>query len=145
MKGEIFLHGGAGSHVGDETIVDVMNENVPFFPLRLGEPEAMTVLVAKAHVRYMFVPSLASDPRIVLAREAAVRLEVVVEMGDDESHIGILYADVPPGKRRTLDYINVPGNTFLVLVQEGKDCLINRAHIQLLRDHNPAIDDPLPE
>ena len=105
----------------------------------------MTVLVAKAHVRYMFVPSLAGDERIVSAREAAVRLEVVVEMGDDETLNGILYADLPPGKRRTLDYVNAPGNPFLVLVQEGKDALINRAHIQLLRDHDPAIDDPLPE
>lgn len=144
LLGQVFLHDGAGM-LPDETIVDLMNDPSPFFPLRLRDVEATTLLVSRSRVRYMFVPPLAADERICAERDAAMRLEVVVQIGDDESLSGILYAVLPPGKRRTLDFLNTPGEPFFVLVMDGRDCLINRAHVRYVRDHNPAIDGPLPE
>lgn len=143
LKGEVFLHDVSGAHAGGETIVDLLNEPSPFFPLRLSPPDPQTLLVAKAHVRFMFVPPLATDERIAELRRGSARLELVFDVGGDEVLSGVLYADCPPPNVRALDVLNATAERFLVLVQEGKDCLVGRSHIRHVRDHDPAIDRPL--
>jgi hypothetical protein len=144
LCGQVFLHEGAGM-VGDETLLGLLNDRSPFFPIRLHDAEQSTMLVAKAHVHYVLVASLGSDPRVAAEREAAMRLEIVVQIAEAETLNGILYALMPPGKRRTLDFLNTTGDPFFCLVMDGRDCLVNRTHVRSVRDHNPAIDGPLPE
>jgi hypothetical protein len=144
LCGQVFLHEGAGV-VGDETLLGLLNDRAPFFPLRLKDAEQSTLLVAKSHVHYVLVPSLGGDPRVATEREAAMRLEVVVQITETETLSGILYALMPPGKRRTLDFMNAAGEPFFCIVMDGRDCLVNRAHVRSVRDYNPAIDGPLPE
>jgi hypothetical protein len=144
LRGQVFLHDGAGL-MGNETLLGLLNDRAPFFPVRLHDPESTTLLVAKAQVRYMLVPSLGDDERVAAERVAAMRLEVVIQLGARETLQGILFALLPPGKRRTLDFLNAPGEPFFALVMEGRDCLVHRAYVQSVRDHNPAIDAPLPE
>ena len=144
LRGQVFLHEGAGM-AGDETLLGLLNDRSPFFPIRLHGPESSTLLVSKSHVLYVIAPSLGSDPRIAAEREAAMRLEIVVQVGEAEPLSGILYALMPPGKRRTLDFMNAAGEPFFCMVLDGRDCLVNRAQVRSVRDHNPAIDGPLPE
>jgi hypothetical protein len=138
VRGDVFIHRVTASHGGEETVDDVMNDDSVFFPVRLRAPEQGTVLVAKAHVHYMIVPPLGRDARVAMEREAAARLEVSVELADDEVLRGAIFAALPQDRRRTLDYLNAAGNTFFVLVQENNDCLVNRARVQLVRDVGPA-------
>jgi hypothetical protein len=144
LCGQVFLHEGAGM-VGDETLLGLLNDRSPFFPIRLHDAEQITLLVAKAHVHYVLVPSLGSEARVAAEREAAMRLEVVIQIAETEMLSGILYALMPPGKRRTLDFLNTTGEPFFCVVLEGRDCLVNRVHVRSVRDYNPAIDGPLPE
>jgi hypothetical protein len=144
LRGQVFLHEGAGM-AGDETVLGLLNDRAPFFPLRLHDAEQSTVLVAKSHVHYVLVPSLSSDPRMAAEREAAMRLEIVLQIAESETLSGILFAVMPPGKRRTLDFLNAAGEPFFCVVMEGRDCLVNRAQVRSVRDYNPAIDGPLPE
>ena len=132
LMGEVFLHPGSGAHAGDESISDLMNDDAPFFPLRGAD--GTIVLVAKNHVHFMYVPALGDDERVATARESAVRLDVNLELDDGKELSGALYAELPPGKKRTLDFLNAPGDAFVVLVQKEHDCLVNRTKIQLLRD-----------
>lgn len=134
IHGEVYLHHGAASHFGDENILDLMNDDAPFFPLRVNEPEAATMLVAKSHVHYMTVAPLRGDERVDTERAAAVRLDVTVELDDGESLSGAVYAELPPGKQRTLDFVNAPGTAFFVLVQRDRDCIVNRSRVQLVQD-----------
>ena len=138
VRGDVFIHRVTASHGGEENVGDVMNDDAVFFPVRLRAPEAGTVLVAKAHVHYMIVPPLGRDARVAMQREAAARLEVSVELEDDEVLRGAIFAALPQERRRTLDFLNAAGNTFFVLVQEDNDCLVNRARVQLVRDVGPA-------
>ena len=132
LTGDVFLHPGSGAHAGDESLADLMNDDAPFFPLRGAD--GATVLVAKHHVHYVLVAPLSADDRIATARESAVRLDVNLELDGGEELSGALYAELPSGKKRTLDFLNAPGDAFVVLVQKERDCLVNRAKIQLLRD-----------
>ena len=134
VRGDVFIHRVTASHGGEENVDDLMNDDSVFFPVRLRPPETGTVLVAKAHVHYMIVPPLGGDARVAVEREAAARLEVSVELDDDEVLQGAIFAALPPERRRALDFLNAPGNAFFVLVQENNDCLVNRARVQLVRD-----------
>lgn len=134
LAGDIFLHAGSGAHTGDESIADLMNDDAPFFPMRVTAEAGEMLLVAKHHVHFMFVPPLGADERIATERESAVCLDVTLELDDGQELAGALYAELPPGKKRTLDFLNAPGDAFVVLVQKDRDCLVNRAKIQLLRD-----------
>jgi hypothetical protein len=135
LSGDIFLHQGSGAHAGDESIADLMNDDdAPFFPLRVTTAGGEMLLVAKHHVHYMLVPPLGADERIAAQRESSVRLDVTLELDDGRELAGALYAELPPGKKRTLDFLNAPGDAFVVLVQKERDCLVNRTKIQILRD-----------
>ena len=138
-SGEVFLHHGAVKHTGDETVLDLLNDPHPFFPLRVTDPTSATVLIAKSHVHYMFVPSMGGDERIAEARAAATRLEVTIELDDDEELEGTIYAELPQGQQRTLDFVNSPGAPFVVLVQATRDCIVNRSRIQAIRDADPRL------
>lgn len=138
-SGDVFLHHGAVKHSGDETVLDLMNDPHPFFPLRVSEPTPGTVLIAKSHVHCMFVPPMADDERIADARAAATRLEVTIELDDEQELDGTIYAELPPGQGRTLDFVNLPGSPFLVLVQASRDCIVNRSRIQAIRDADPRL------
>ena len=138
-SGEVFLHHGAVKHTGDETVLDLLNDPHPFFPLRVTDPTPATVLIAKSHVHCMFVPSMGDDERIAEARSTATRLEVTIELDDDQELEGTLYAELPQGQQRTLDFVNSPGAPFLVLVQASRDCIVNRSRIQAIRDADPRL------
>jgi hypothetical protein len=138
VRGDVFIHRLTASHGGEENVGDLMNDDAVFLPVRLRSPEKGTVLVAKAHVHYVTVPPLGRDARVAMEREAAARLEVSVELEDDEVLRGVIFAELPQDRRRTLDFLNAAGNTFFVLVQEDNDCLVNRARVQLVRDVGAA-------
>lgn len=133
LSGEIFLHGG-------ETPIDFMNDSRAFFPMRVQSPEPATILVAKAHVHYLTVPPMENEPKSAVSRSIATRLEVSIELDDREVLSGVIYADLLPGRQRTLDFVNAGGVPFIVLVQPERDCIVRRSRIQLVCDADPQLD-----
>jgi hypothetical protein len=136
LRGDVFLHDGTAAHDGGENIADLMNDDAPFFPLRLaGKQGRETVLVAKAQVRTMTVPALGSDARVAIHRSTAVRLDVRVEIEDGTMVTGVVFAEMPPGRQRALDFFNAPGESFFVVVtDDDRDVLVNRARVRVVHD-----------
>jgi hypothetical protein len=135
ITGEVFLHNATAAHGGDENILDLMNDESPFFPLRINKPKAGTVLVAKAQVHAMLVTSLAADsPRVAIERETASRFDVTIELDDGVKISGTVFVDTPPGRDRPLDFFNSAKAGFFALTQGDNDVLVNRACVQLVHD-----------
>jgi hypothetical protein len=134
MRGELFLHEASGAHLGAETVEDLMNDETPFFPLRVTQGGSRTVLIGKQHVLYVIAPPMAADARVALERDTGVSFEVTLELSDEESVSGILYGEQRPGKQRPLDVLNAHAQRFITLVQAGRDCLVNRSKIRVVRD-----------
>ncbi len=129
-SGAVFLHGAVAAHAGEETVLDVLNEPHPFFPLRVETPQPRTLLVAKAQVRYLRVPRRGSmmPPPI----GAAVLLEV--QCDDGELLQGRAAIELPPGRGRTLDFVNSVVGGFFLLVERDHDLLVNRSHVRHVCD-----------
>ncbi len=134
LRGEVFLHDVAAAHDGDENILDLMNDEAAFFPLRVTTPAPSTVLVAKSHVQAMVVPSLARSARVALERETTVHFQVTVELDDGEKISGTVYVESPPGRQRPLDFFNAASSGFFAVSNADHDVLVNRARVQVVHD-----------
>lgn len=135
LRGDVFLHGTAKDHGGEENLVDLLVDPAPFFPLRVeGVDGKRTVLVAKGQIRYVAAPPLDADRRIAASRMAAVPVQVELQLDDTETVRGILHVEGPLGQQRTLDLVNGAASAFFPLAQKDRDLVVNRAHVQYVRD-----------
>ena len=132
--GEVFLHGAVGTHLGEETVLDVVNEASPFFPVLVGAPRQRTLLVAKSQVRYV------RFPRTVSSRAPALGSELALEVQCDDGALltGTTIVDLRPGSQRTLDFMNSTLTGFFALSESEHDVLINRCHVRHVCDVIPS-------
>jgi hypothetical protein len=114
---------------GSETPLEMLNRPEPFFALTLAE--GGVALVPKSRVLEITcqedVP--APDPDRVTAAKV-VELEVVLPEGT--RHRGVVTLELPPGRRRTLDFLNGVGD-FFALWSEGRTRYINKLHVRFIR------------
>ncbi len=134
LVGQMFLRPGAAGHTGTETVADRLNDGTPFFPLRVLQPEPATYLVGKAQVRYVLAPDSSGDERVALRRAASTQVGVVALLEDGEALSGVLFIELPPGHTRTLDYVNLPDQQFVLMALPGHDCLINLSRVRYFLD-----------
>ena len=114
---------------GSETPLEMLNRPEPFFALTLTEGDV--ALVPKARVLEITcqedVPP--PDPDRVTAAHV-VELEVVLPEG--ARHRGVVALELPPGRRRTLDFLNGEG-VFFGLWADGRTRYINKLHVRFIR------------
>ncbi|HEX6670321.1 MAG TPA: hypothetical protein VF061_12210 [Gemmatimonadales bacterium] len=114
---------------GSETPLEMLNRPDPFFALTLSEGDV--ALVPKARVLEITcqedVPP--PDPDRVTAAKV-VDLEVVLP--DGARHQGVVTLELPPGRRRTLDFLNGEG-VFFALWADGRTRYINKLHVRFIR------------
>lgn len=134
LVGQMFLRQVASGHSGPETLADRLNDVLPFFPLRVTEPEPATLLVGKAQVRYVIGPDPTGDDRIALTRAMATQVGASVLLDDGQALSGVMFVELQPGHDRPLDFVNRPEQRFVVLGQPGQECLINRNRIRYMVD-----------
>ena len=134
LVGQMFLRHVADRHSGPETLADRLNDGLPFFPLRVSEPEPATLLVGKAQVRYVIGPDLSADERMAVTRAVATKVGASVLLDDGQALSGVMFVESPPGHDRPLDFVNQPEQAFVVLAQPGHECLINRNRIRYMLD-----------
>ena len=114
---------------GSETPLEMLNRPDAFFALTL--PEGGVALVPKSQVLEITCPEDVPPPdpdRVTAAKQ--VELEVVLPGGTE--YRGHATLELPPGRRRTLDYINGPGG-FFALWTDGHTRYINKLHVRLIR------------
>lgn len=134
LAGQMFLRPAAEGHAGPETVADRLNDGLPFFPLRVTEPEPATLLVGKGQVRYVIAPDPSGNERVALARATAAPVGASVLLDDGEALSGVMFVEPARGGDRPLDFVNRREQAFVPLVQPGRECLINRNRIRYLLD-----------
>ena len=114
---------------GSETPLEMLNRAEPFFALTLSE--GGVALVPKSRVLEITcqedVPP--PDPDRVTA---AVSVDLEVVFPDGARHRGVVTLELPPGRRRTLDFLNAEG-AFFALWAEGRTRYINKLHVRFIR------------
>jgi hypothetical protein len=114
---------------GSETPLEMLNRPDAFFALTLAE--GGVALVPKARVLEITcaedVPP--PDPDRVTAAKL-IELEVILP--DGAQHRGRVTLELPPGRRRALDFMNGEGD-FFALWSDGRTRYINKLHVRLIR------------
>ncbi|HWB42083.1 MAG TPA: hypothetical protein VG500_12525 [Gemmatimonadales bacterium] len=114
---------------GSETPLEMLNRPDAFFALTL--PEGGVALVPKAQVTEVLCLEDVPEPdpdRVTAAKH--VELEVILPGGAE--YRGLATLELPPGRRRTLDYMNGAGG-FFALWTDGRTRYINKLHVRLIR------------
>jgi hypothetical protein len=135
-RGEMFLRPSIVTFSGVESIADRMNDRDAFFPLRVGEQSANTLLVGKTQVRYVSADNQPLPDDVISASADAMEFRLTLELDDGEELTGIFHAVMPRGKRRPLDFINREIGLFVPFYVLSRQYVINRSFIRRLRDSN---------
>ena len=128
MKGVVFLSAVAYSHVGQQTLLDLMMEDGDFFPFR---SESGEFCVANkntiTHIRY-------EPPEKVYDHcPLGNKVDVEIRFVGGEQLSGTVLIEMPEGKTRLLDFINAKRG-FFQLQNQDAHYLVNVAQI---RDISP--------
>ena len=128
MKGVVFLSATAYSHMGQQTLLDLLKEPGNFFPFR---SDAGAFCVANkttiTHIRF-------DPPEEASAYESlGDREDVDIKFVGGEQLSGTLTIEMPDGRNRLFDFLNAMSGFFLLQNQEAF-YLVNVAQI---RDVNP--------
>ena len=128
MKGVVFLSASAYSHIGQQTLLDLMKEPGDFFPFR-SETDAFCVTNKQTitHIRFD-PPEEASVYESLGARE-----DVDIKFAGGEQLSGTITIEMPEGRNRLFDFVNAMDGFFLLQNQEAY-FLVNMSQI---RDVSP--------
>ncbi|MCK4536680.1 MAG: hypothetical protein KAT93_06680 [Desulfuromonadales bacterium] len=129
MKGVIFLSATAYSHLGQQTLLDLLKEKEIFFPFRSENGDfSIANKTTITHVRYE-PPSAENDYCPLGTPE-----NVVITFVGGEQLRGTIIIDLPEGRKRLIDFFNVASGFFPMQTDEAEH-LVNAAQI---RDVKPA-------
>jgi hypothetical protein len=128
MKGVVFLSASTYSHMGQQTLLDLMKEPGNFFPFR---SEAGAFCVANkltiTHIRY--TPPV----EIPAYQSLGHREDVDIKFIGGEQLIGTVTIEMPEGRNRLFDFINSMKGFFLLQNQDAH-YLVN---VTQVRDVSP--------
>lgn len=128
MKGVVFLSATAYSHVGQQTLLDLMREPGDFFPFR-SEAGAFCVANKRTITHIRFDP-----PKETSAYDSlGDREDVDIKFVGGEQLSGTVTIEMPEGRNRLFDFLNAMDGFFLLQNQEAF-YLVN---ILQIRDVNP--------
>ena len=128
MKGVVFLSATAYSHMGQQTLLDLMKEDGDFFPFR-SEAGDFCVTNKRTITHIRFEPPQQDEEYQPLGDKEDVEIKFV----GGEQLSGTILIEMPEGKSRLFDFINAMSGYFLLKNQEAH-YLVNVAQI---RDVSP--------
>jgi len=128
MKGVVFLSATAYSHMGQQTLLDLMKEPGAFFPFR-SDAGGFCVANKKTITHIRFDPPQENpDYQAYGDRE-----DVDIKFVGGEQLIGTVTIEMPEGKNRLFDFVNAMDGFFVLQNQEAH-YLVN---ITQIRDISP--------
>jgi hypothetical protein len=114
----------ASIHLGPETPDDLLNREEAFFALT--DDREHTIFLAKAQVILVAFEHDEPDPdRSIAARTIGLR----IELSDGSEHSGTVRSELPPTRRRAIDFLN-HGVGFFGLYAADTVRYINRMHVR---------------
>lgn len=129
MKGVVFLSACAYSHIGQQTLIDLLREKGEFFPFR-SEAGAFCVTnkATITHIRYEQITTEAEYAPL------GNPVEVLVNFAGGEQLRGTIIIEMPEGRNRLFDFINSMSGFFPM--QNGEaHYLVN---VTQIRDISPC-------
>ena len=128
MKGVVFLSATAYSHISQQTLLDLLKEPGDFFPFRSEAGEfCVTNKQTITHIR--FEPPEQEEEYQSLGNREDVEIKFV----GGEQLRGTLVIEMPEGRSRLFDFINVMEGFFLIQNEEAH-YMVNVSHV---RDISP--------
>jgi hypothetical protein len=129
MKGMVFLSASAYSHLGQQTLLDLLKEKEGFFPFR-SESGSFSIANKSTitHIRY---DPVKTDKEYCPLGSAE---SVVITFVGGEQLRGTIIIDLPEGRKRLIDFFNAANGYFAMQTDESHH-LVNTAQI---RDISPA-------
>jgi hypothetical protein len=128
MKGVVFLSATAYNHAGKQTLLDLLKEPGDFFPFRSESGEfCVTNKQTITHIR--FVPPEQEEEYQSLGDRENVEIKFL----GGEQLGGTVVIEMPEGRSRLFDFINVMEGFFLLQNKEAH-YLVNVSHV---RDISP--------
>jgi len=127
MKGVVFLSATAYSHMGQQTLLDLMKEEGDFFPFRSETGDfCVTNKKTITHVRFD-QPHQQEEFQSFGAKE-----DVNIKFVGGEQLTGTVLIEMPEGKSRLFDFLNAMNGFFLLTNQEAH-YLVNVGQIRDVR------------
>jgi hypothetical protein len=128
LAGDLHLFARPAYPPGPETPLEMLNRADTFFALTLADgvtfvPKTQVVVVSCHHQAPMADPDRVSAAKLI-------ELEVVVQGGAE--YRGRAVVELPPSRRRSLDYLNGDG-IFFAIGNDEVDWLINKSRVRLAR------------
>jgi hypothetical protein len=128
MKGVVFLSAAAYNHMGQQTLLDLLNEPGDFFPFR-SQAEEFCVTNKKTITHIRFAPPEQEEGY----QSMGSREEVEIRFVGGEQLSGTVVIEMPEGRNRLFDFINAMKGFFL-LQNEEAHYLVN---VSQVRDISP--------
>ena len=128
MKGVVFLSATAYNHAGKQTLFNLLKEPGDFFPFR-SDAGAFCVTNKQTITHIRFVPPEQEEEYQSLGDREDVEIKLV----GGEQLSGTVVIEMPEGRNRLFDFINVMEGFFL-LQNEEAHYMVNVSHV---RDISP--------
>lgn len=129
VDGRLHLLCRPSAHAGFESPLEMLNREAPFFALT--RPGGGVLFVAKAQAAIVSCPH--EEPLDTLERLPAARLVALdVVLAGGRGVRGWAPAELPPGRARSLDYVNGPGAFFALWTDDLAHC-INKSLVRAIR------------
>jgi len=140
-RGTVFLDYIDVIHRGAQTLLDKLNDDSEWFPVRSARGIEMLNRRRVALVE----PAEGLDPELVRKDSAAVfrRESVTVQIAGDRTLAGRIAMDLPDEFSRVSDFLNFPMNFFALETERGP-VLVSKWHVVSLVPHErpPAAPEP---
>lgn len=130
IPGSFFLAGSSQLHAGPERVGDLLNQVAGFFPFESGTE---TILVNRAHVIKVALPTPVIEPQLDAGYDVATRRTVKVLLTTGETVTGNVVIYRPEGHDRLSDYAHID-ERFRYVELADRTLLINSAHIVALTE-----------
>ena len=124
----LFLSYQAEAHAGQENILDLLNSKRAFIPVE----DVLTneiLLIGKTRIVHVTL----DDRNEGNEAPGQVELPVILELLSGETVDGSLFTDLPDGKKRLSDYLDLSGQ-FICLRQEKSDLILNKSFILSVKE-----------
>ena len=124
----LFLSYQAEGHAGQETILDLLNSKRSFIPVE----DVLTneiLLIGKTRIVHVTL----DDRNEASENPGLMELPVVMELLTGEVVEGSLFTDLPDGKKRLSDYLDLAVQ-FSCLRQEKSDLILNKSFILSVKE-----------
>lgn len=129
MKGMVFLSASSYSHLGQQTLLDLLKDKDSFFPFR-GEKGDFRIANKSTITHIRYEPGASEKDYCPLGIPENVLITFV---GGEQLH-GTIVIDLPEGRKRLIDYFNAVGGYFAMRGDDSHH-LVNAAQI---RDISPV-------